>query len=234
MFVLLQFSTMVQQNLHRFECIRIVAQNQSTRKKGNDIHDTCHRIQNKFLDRSQAVKSEDRPIKGWPHRFPLQPAKQKRSPANIVDGKQILHYSYFLLGFVKKFFHQKWVVSFVKFLPSFFPSAMCCLVFGVEDAWKVSKTSKHHLVLIHSFCTCSSKSPALHIFNNLLCFQLWVHVGLRELSPRIVEFDSDCLKASLHSEVSPRLQFQAKNFHISKFPHPRITFCRAASICFAP
>ena len=101
MFVLLQFSTMVQQNLHRFECTRIVAQNQSTRKKGNDIHDTCHRIQNKFLDRSQAVKLEDRPIKGWPHRFPLQPAKQKRSPVNIVDGKQILHYSYFLLGFVK-------------------------------------------------------------------------------------------------------------------------------------
>lgn len=78
------------------------------------------------------------------------------------------------------------------------------------------------------------QSPALHIFNNLLCFQLWVHVGLRELSPRIVEFDSDCLKASLHSEESSRLQFQAKNFHISKFPHTRITKSRAGpSICFA-
>lgn len=119
MFVLLQFSTMVQQNLHRFECTRIVAQNQSTRKKGNDIHDTCHRIQNKFLDRSQAVKLEDRPVKGWPHRFPLQPANRKGALPTLLMGNKFCFNSYFLLGFVKNFFHQKWVVSFVKFLPSF-------------------------------------------------------------------------------------------------------------------
>ena len=143
MFVPLQFSTMVQQNLHRFECTRIVAQNQSTRKKGNDIHDTCVPPNSKQIS-SQITGCQIRrsPNQRLASSVSASTCQQKRSPVNIVDGKQILHYSCFLLGFVK-------------FLPSFFPSTMCCLVFGVEDAWKVSQTSKHHLVLIHSFCTCS-------------------------------------------------------------------------------
>jgi len=75
--------------------------------------------------------------------------------------------------------------------------------------------------------------PALHIFNNFLCFQLWVHVGLRELSLRIVEFDSDRLKASLHSEEAPP-SIPSKEFpHLEVSSHTNHFLQEQKSICFA-
>lgn len=77
------------------------------------------------------------------------------------------------------------------------------------------------------------QAPALHIFNNLLCFQLWVHVGLHELSPRIVEFDSDRLKASLHSKENPAFNSKQR-ISTSRSFLPRITKSRPEIDFFRP